>query len=139
VKRRALFACASLAALSASAQPVGMEQIVRRPAELSGIEQVPAGAAERASPKAGSAEASQAPDAAAPSLLLALPKRPVRSSVDADEIARLLGNGQATSIDAAAALALESVEATRKPPAEDPKPEDVGALSGRISAHREKP
>ncbi len=67
------------------------------------VSQLPSGLAERAGSGAGETVRAQAD--AAPEIATLAPAHRRAGSVDADEIARILDEGSATSIDAAAAIA----------------------------------
>lgn len=119
----------------AGAQPVSIDQITPPSRHTSDVEQVPSSRTERR----GAALAQS--DAGAPAEQPDLsPRGTSRSSVDADEIARLLGAGRASSIDAAAAVATGAIEATNAgatPPSEEADAEDRGAAPEAVYPPRE--
>jgi hypothetical protein len=136
----------ALWAPSASAQPFTIEQVVPPQPKQFGIAQVPAAAIERAgaAPSAGLEAESGAAEFRAPTLLAIPPRRALRGSIDADELARMLGAGRANSIDAAAAVALESLDEktlviSDEPKVDDPAAAIAKALAGVHEVTAEKP
>ena len=102
--RLALMIVSLAAAPCAGAQPIGMDQVAGKSARLS-VEQISPTAQER-SPSAPAAIAPPRVAAGDPPLASRLQRK---DSIDPEEIARVLGAGQANTIDAAAALASGAV------------------------------
>lgn len=103
---RSLALCAAIAAATAG-HPVQVDQVARRPAETSRVEQIPAGASDRsARPVALEPSLEPAPDHASG---LQASKTPAQPGVDADAIARVLASGRASTIDTAAAVAASAL------------------------------
>lgn len=133
-----LLGAASLVVLApiAAAQPISIDQINPPSRHVSDVEQVPASRTER---RGAALALSGAVD---PSEQAGLsPRGASRSSVDAEEIARLLSTGRASSIDAAAALATGAIEAGAagaSAPEEEPKADDRAAASEAVSLPREQ-
>jgi hypothetical protein len=107
-----------LGVCAAGAQPIDMEQVATKSSRL-GVDQISPNAQERASLPAPSKVATRAAPGDPP-----LSSRTSRKdSIDPEEIARVLGAGQANTIDAAAALAsgavaIDSANAPPTPPSD---------------------
>jgi len=125
--RLALMIVSLAAAPCAGAQPIGMDQVAGKSARLS-VEQISPTAQER-SPSAPSAIAPPRAAAGDPPLVSRVQRK---DSIDPEEIARVLGAGQANTIDAAAALAsgavaIDSANAPSTPPSDTEQEPSVRA------------
>jgi len=106
---RRLVAAAALAAVivpsPGSAQPVSVDQIAPRAQAGQSVQQIPGSLVERRAPTTDAMDTTAGEPMTESKALAAPARKASRDSVDADAVARLLGAGQAASIDAAAAIA----------------------------------
>lgn len=129
VRTPAAVALIVLCAPLAAAQPVSVDQIAPSNRHVADVEQVPGARTERRDAAAPALTADAPVDTVSGAQVA--PARRVRTSVDADEIARLLSGGKAGSIDAAAAIATGAVDATATAADE---PEDAPTTEQPIGA-----